>query len=130
MKRLKNYAVSLLLIALLVFPASTSSHEQQDPLTRATKFVKAKKNRIPNRYIVTLNDDVVSDDTPLEVRRARITEIANSHAETYGGKPDYIYETALKGYAIELPNEAAAVAISKLPEVRLVAEDSYGEWGT
>jgi hypothetical protein len=73
-----------------------------------------------------LNDDVASDDAPLEVRRARVTAIANSHAQTYGGKFDYIYETALKGYAIELPNEAAAIAISNLPEVRWVEEDALG----
>ena len=73
-----------------------------------------------------LNDDVVSDDAPLEVRRAGITAIASSHAQAYGGKFDYIYETALKGYAIELPNEAAAIAISNLPQVRWVEEDALG----
>ena len=144
MLRLKNYAVSSLVIALLVVPSTTLSKElyppefsplitslhapPQDPVTPPTKFVKGKKNIIPNRYIVVLNDDVVSDDEPIEVRRARVTEIADRHAETYGGVRDYIYETALKGYAIELPNEAAAVAISKLPEVRWVEEDAVGEW--
>jgi len=142
MQRLRNYAIAPV-IALLVFPLTATSQTQdppdsspqktsrpapsQAPSTPPTKFRRAKKP-IPNRYIVVLNDDVVSDDAPLEVRRARITEIAKSHAETYGGKFDYIYETALKGYAIELPNEAAAIAISKLPEVKWVEEDGYGEW--
>src|SRR4030095_7079712 len=98
----------------------------QGSLTPQTKFVKTKGKPIPNRYIVVLNDDVVSDDAPLEVRRARVTAIANGHAQTYGGKFDYIYETALKGYAIELPNEATAIAISNLPEVRWVEEDALG----
>lgn len=129
MQRLRNYAIASV-IALLVFPLTATSQTQDPPdpsPTPASKFHKTKKP-VPNRYIVVLNDDVVSDDAPIEVRRARVTEIARSHAETYGGKFDYIYETALKGYAIELPNEAAAIAISKLPEVRCVEEDGYGEW--
>jgi len=110
-------------------PPTTSRPEQQQGSSKpASKFVKAK-NPIANRYIVVLNDDVVSDNAPLEVRRAGVTAIANSHAQTYGGKADYIYETALKGYAIELPNEAAAIAISNLPEVRWVEEDSVAQAG-
>jgi hypothetical protein len=140
MQRFRNYAIASV-IALLVFPSTTSSQMQEYPpfsalrtsrpeqpqgsLTPPTKFVK-KKTPIPNRYIVVLNDDVVSDDAPLEVRRARVTAIAKRHAKTYGGKFDYIYETALKGYAIELPDEAAAIAISNLPEVRWVEEDAFG----
>jgi hypothetical protein len=145
-QRLKHYAILSLTIAVLVFPSTTSSRvpeypsqcsplrtspseHSQGPLTPVTKFVKSKKP-IPNRYIVVLKDDVVSDDAPLEVRRARVTAIASSHAQTYGGKFDYVYETALKGYAIELPNEAAAIAISKLDQVRWVEEDAYGEPGS
>ena len=75
-----------------------------------------------------LKDDVVSDNAPLKVRRARVAAIAKRHARAHRGKVDYIYETALKGYAIELPNEAAAIAISKLPEVRWVEEDGLGTW--
>ena len=139
MQRLKNYSILSLTIAILVFSSITSS-QMQEPLTTsrpeqqqgsskpASKFVKAK-NPIANRYIVVLDDDVVSDNEPLEVRRARVTAIANTHAQTYRGKVDYIYETALKGYAIELPNEAAAIAISNLPQVKWVEEDSVGEWG-
>ncbi len=135
MQRFKN-SVLLLTIAILLFPAATSSQLQEQPTTSqtqqqqgpaqpASKFVKGKTNTIPNRYIVVLRDDVVSNDAPLKVRRARVTAIAKRHAQTYGGKFDYIYETALKGYAIELPNEAAAIAISELPEVRWVEQDSF-----
>jgi hypothetical protein len=140
MQRLKKYSISTLTIAILVFSSTTSSHiqeplttqrpeQQQDPSKPASKFVKAK-NPIANRYIVVLNDNVVSDSAPLEVRRAGVTAIANSHAQTYGGKVDNIYETALKGYAIELPDEAAAIAISNLPEVRWVEQDSFAYLGS
>ena len=137
MQRLKNYSILSLTIAILVLSSTRSSQMQEPPTTSrpeqqqgsskpASKFVKAK-NPIANRYIVVLNDDVVSDNAPLEVRRAGVTAIANSHAQTYGGKVSYIYETALKGYAIELLNEAAAIAISNLPQVKWVEEDSAWE---
>jgi hypothetical protein len=112
-----------------VFLINEFEKEAQASLTPPIKFFKAKKP-IPNRYIVVLKDDVVSDDAPLEVRRAGITAIAKRHAEAHRGKFDYIYDTALKGYAIQLPNEAAAIAISNLPEVRWVEEDAYGEWAS
>src|ERR1041385_8224231 len=109
-------------------PLNTSrSAKQQRPVIPSTKFVKAQKP-IPNRYIVILDDDVVPDDVPLEIRRERVAAIAHSHTLPRGGQVDYIYETALKGYAIELPNEAAARAISNSPHVRWVEEDALGEW--
>ena len=101
--------------------------KQQRSLVPPTKFVKVQ-NAIANMYVVVLNDDVVSSDAPLEVRRARITAIANSHAQAYGGKVGYIYETALKGYSIELPNQAVAIALSQNPQVRWVEEDGLGRW--
>lgn len=139
MQRLKNYSILSLTIAILVFSSTTSSQMQEPPTTSrpeqqqgsskpASKFVKAK-NPAANRYIVVLNDDVVSDREPIDVRRAAVTAIANSHAQTYRGKVDNIYESALKGYAIELPNEAAAIAISNLPEVKWVEEHSLAGFG-
>ena len=133
-----KYSVFLLTINLLVFPSTTSSQLQEQVTTSetaqqqrpASKFLKGKKNPIPNRYIVILKDDVVSDSAPVEVRRAGVMAIAHRHAQMYVGTYDYIYETALKGYAIELPNEAAAIAISELPEVKWVEEDSVAEFPT
>ena len=129
MQYLRNLALSIAIlalfaIALLALPTTTSSQNQQaaGPRGLQTKFFK-RQNAIPNRYIVVLNDDVASDDNPREVRLQRVTEIANSHALAHNGRPDYIYETVLKGYAIVLPNEAAAVAISRRPEVQWVEED-------
>lgn len=86
------------------------------------------KKAIPNRYIVVVEDDVAPDNLSVEARRGRIAAIAKGHAQTHRGAVDFIYETALKGYAIELPNEAAARAISNSPRVRWVEEDGYGEW--
>ena len=139
MQRLKNYSILSLTIAILVLSSTRSSQMQEPPTTSrleqqqgsskpASKFVKAK-NPAANHYIVVLNDDVVSDDDPLEVRQAGVTAIANSQAQPYAGKVYRIYETTLKGYAIELPNEAAAIAISNLPQVKWVEEHSLGGFG-
>ena len=139
MKRITSYLVLLGVIAFGLSATPRSGYSQQDPLpepapesspvpTPKTKFVKKQKNVVPNHYIVVLKDDVAPDDLPIEVRRARVTEIAKSHAEAHHGTVYYIYETALKGYSIELPNEAAAIAISKLAIVRWVEEDAMGEW--
>ena len=134
MKRITIYLALLGVIAFALSAAPRSSHSQQDtaqqqpPLTPKTKFVKKRGKVVPNHYIVVLKDDVAPDNLPLEARRARIKAIARRHAKAHRGKVYYIYETALKGYSITLPNEAAAIAISKLPVVRWVEEDSIGEW--
>ena len=142
MQPLKNFAIPSLLIALLVFPLTTSSQNQEPSPPRGTsrseapqgsrrpetKFRKVQKP-IPNRYIVILNNDVADDVSPREVRLERVREIANGHALAHTGRVDQVYETAVKGYAIELPNEAAAVAISNRPEVQWVEEDEYLQVG-
>ena len=110
MQRLKNFAISIVALALVALPSTTSSQNQrsegsQRSRGQQTKFVKRSK-ALPNRYIVVLNDNVASDDSPREVRLERVTEIANSHALAHNGRPDYIYETALKGYAPHQRNGA------------------------
>lgn len=136
MQRRKQFAVSIVILALVVLPSTTSSQNQRPvletgprseaprgPSPPQAKFRKVRENKIPNRYIVVLKDDVASNDSPREGRLQRVHDIANTHSLTHLGRVDYVYETALKGYAIELPNEAAAVAISKRPEVDWVEED-------
>lgn len=147
MKSIKICFVALSILALAFVPMSTIGQStvgdrifyppefsplvasrprpQQRSLVPPTKFVKVQ-NAIPNRYIVVLNDDVVPSDAALNVRRARITAIANSHAQTYLGTVGFVYETALKGFSLELPTEAAAIAISQNPQVKFVEEDEVG----
>lgn len=99
----------------------------QRSLTPSTKFVKTR-NPIPNLYIVVLKDEVVDPAASLAARRAAVTAIANAHAQAHLGKIGYIYETALIGYSIELPNEAAAIALSGNPQVKWVEEDGLLQW--
>lgn len=92
------------------------------------KFIKPPKNAIANHYIVTLTDDVVSKTAPIDVRREQVRAIAEQFARLHKGKVGFIYETALFGFSIELPNEAAAILISRNPRVKFVAQDGYGSW--
>src|SRR5437870_5945616 len=100
----------------------------QRSLVPPTKFLKLQ-NPIPNKYIVVLNDDVVSSSAPVDVRRAQVSAIANSLAQAHGGKRGFIYETALKGFSIELPNEASAIALSQNPQVKWIEEDGVAQLG-
>src|ERR1044071_5312142 len=124
---MKRNAVCFTLLVLLTFGLLSTPAKSQDRQAPPSKFVKHEKV-VPNHYIVVLNDDVVSSNAPRELRYKRIKAIANRHAKAYGGKVFYIYETALKGYSIQLPNEAAAIAISKLRIVKYVEEDAIGGW--
>ena len=103
-------------------PLKTSRpRPQQRSLEPQARFNKIQ-NSIPNRYIVVLNDDVISSEAALEARRAGISSVAKNLAQLHSGKVGFIYETALKGFSIELPSEAAAIALSQNPHVKFVEE--------
>jgi subtilisin family serine protease len=138
MKRFDFCFVALSIFALALVPVSTIGQSTtgnsnlsplntsrlqaaQRSLTPQTKFVRVS-NPVPNNYIVVLNDDVVSNQASLTVRRAKVTSIANALARAHAGKVGFVYETALKGFSIELPNETAAVAVSQNPNVQWVEE--------
>jgi len=71
-------------------------------------------NAIPNQYIVVFKDAPGGAND--------ITPAARSHARAHGGEPDYIYNHALKGFSIRIP-ESAARALSNNPRVAYVEED-------
>ena len=129
MIRIKEYLVGLSIIALLLFPISISGQRTtlppQSSIEAQTKFRKSA-NAIPNKYIVVLNDDVVSRTATVNIRRAQVSAVADNFAQLHGGKVGFIYETALIGFSMELPNEAAALAISRNPRVKYVEEDALG----
>ena len=70
-----------------------------------------------------LNDDVVSPGASRNVRRSQVRAVADNLAQLYGGRLGFIYDTALKGFSIELPGEAVAVALSQHPRVDWVEEE-------
>src|SRR6266404_1753006 len=139
MKTIKVCFIALSVFALTLVSGSTFSQSTGNPefsplrtsrqrppersLTPQTKFVKGQ-NAIPNKYVVVLNDDVVSDQSPAAARRAKVAAVADTLARVHAGKVGFVYETALKGFSIELPNEAAAIALSQDPQVRFVEENA------
>ena len=137
MKKFKIYLVALSIFALLLFsmpttssqnissefsPLTTSSPTAQTPRKPQAKFNRVE-NPISNRYIVVLNDDVVSPGASLNVRRSQVRAVAENLAQLHGGTLGFIYHTALKGFSIELPNEAMAIALSQHPRVNWVEEE-------
>jgi len=76
------------------------------------KFRRSQK-AIPNQYVVVLKDEVAKEDVP---------SVASQLALAHGGVSRFIYQHAIKGFSVQLP-EAAAIALSKNPQVDYVAED-------
>lgn len=123
MKRIKICSVALSVAVLALSPVLTSGQSGTDQTSSPqTKFIKTQK-AIPNSYIVTLNDNLVSPKASLEMRRAKVKGSAEALAQAYGGRVGFIYETALKGFSIDLLSEAAAIALSQHPSVKSVAEE-------
>jgi subtilisin family serine protease len=137
MKQFKISLVALSIFALLLLSMSTASSQNtiskfsrlttSGPTAQTQWKPKAKFNRVPNsfpnRYIVVLNDDVVSPGASLNVRRSQVKAVAENLAQLHGGRLGFIYDTALKGFSIELPSEAAAIALSQHPRVDWVEEE-------
>ena len=78
---------------------------------------------IADRYIVVLNDDAAG--TPDAPARTGLTVpiVAVDMAARYGGSVFLVYESALKGFAIQMP-EQAAERLAADPRVDFVEQDS------
>src|SRR5688572_29765548 len=109
--------VLTLIIALTFFfliPNLTPVQAQKDD--NVGKFRRVEKGN-PNNYIVVFKDSAVS--------RLRIAGEALSLASAHGGEVKFIYENVIRGFAVSLP-EAAAVALSKNPQIEYVEEEAVG----
>lgn len=123
MSRIKIHSVALSVFVLALIPVLANGQSRTDQKSSPqSKFAKTP-NAVPNSYIVVLNDDVVSPRSSLEARRSKIKSRAEALAQAYGGQVGFIYETALRGFSIELADEASAVALSQDPNVRSVVEE-------
>jgi subtilisin family serine protease len=89
------------------------------PAGRAARSVPAAgAGKIPGQYIVVFNDGV--RDVPGLARRL---------AAAHGGKTLFVYESALQGFALRIP-DAAAAALARDPNVRYVEQDQVVGAGT
>jgi subtilisin family serine protease len=104
--------VAFALLASVLMPQSQSTAFQGQSQQPPAKFSKVNR-AVPNQYNVVLIDDT---------DRLTIRSVADNLAQAYGGNIKYVYEHALKGFTIQIP-EVAAVALSKHPQVKYVEED-------
>jgi subtilisin family serine protease len=108
MKRVLTLLTVLIGLSLATLPmfSGGQGHAQNGK----GKFRRSQQ-AIHNQYVVVLKDEV--EDVP---------SLASRLALAHGGVTRHIYQHALKGFSIQLP-EAAAIALSNNPRVDYVAED-------
>lgn len=143
MKRITTFVALLSIVALALFAAPMLGQNQQypfpgypaefapsrtsrprppaPPLVPSAKFTKLE-NAVPNQYIVVLNDDSVSRAGNAPERRGRVADLARRLIPA-GAEIRSVYGTVLRGFCVKLPNEAAAIALSKDPRVKYVESD-------
>ncbi len=99
-------------LGISTFSPQLTLGQSESGLTNG-KFRRVQK-ALPDQYIVAFKDSVA---------RSSIAAKAQELASVHGGELKFTYEHALKGFAIRLP-EAAAIALSKNPQVAYVEEES------
>jgi subtilisin family serine protease len=109
MKRVLTLLTVLIGLSLATLPmfSGGQGHAQNGK----GKFRRSQQ-AIHNQYVVVLKDEV--EDVP---------SLASRLALAHGGVTRHIYQHALKGFSIQLPEAAAAIALSNNPRVDYVAED-------
>ncbi|HEY5611332.1 MAG TPA: S8 family serine peptidase, partial [Thermoanaerobaculia bacterium] len=76
------------------------------------KEVRKSANRIPDQYIVVLNDDVADVDAA-----------ASDLAQLHRGQKDHVFKHAVKGFSVRL-SEPRALQLAEDPRVAFVEEDA------
>jgi subtilisin family serine protease len=111
---MKKLAVVLTLAFLsLMILASAPRHSQAEK-----DRILRKANKIPNSYIVVLDDSVVGERGAFSIAEY----VAADMAASYKGKVNHVYKHALNGFSIEM-SEADAEALSRDFRVSFVEED-------
>jgi subtilisin family serine protease len=106
------FAVALSILSLPLCPASArASVDARTERPVAGKFIKVR-GAVPGEYIV-----VFGEETPA----AKVESLASELVRARGGRIRYVYQYALKGFAVRT-TEAAAVAFSRDPRVAYVEE--------
>ncbi len=130
MRMLKSSLVGLLAIALfvgfMVIPSSTSGRTdkainlqaQAQGIGNVERFRRAERP-VPNEYIVVLNELAAGP----RGEHSLVPTVAANLRAIHGGSISRIYQHALLGFSIRLP-EAAARRLSLDPRVAFVEEDS------
>jgi subtilisin family serine protease len=114
-------AVVVLVAAAFIVLNAGQSHVSAAPAVQgrsANKFLSRGADRIPDQYIVVLEE---SAGGPLG-RFNFAGQAAEALAAAYGGQVQHVYGAALNGFSVRMP-EAAARRLSEDPRVLYVEED-------
>ncbi len=117
--RARRSAILLVgLIASSLWSVSGGAQERPD------RFLQ-RVDGIPERYVVTLDDDVAGP----RGLSSRSPALARTLAARYGGTVEAVYQHAVNGFAITIPAKQAQ-ALSRDPSVVLVEQDVLGSIAT
>ena len=111
MKRLFVVLAGAMLCLMMLASFPTRSHGQKNKLRR-------NSNRIPNHYIVVLDDSVVGEKGAYSIS----AYVADDLAARHRGKVQRVYQHAINGFAVEM-SEADAEAMTVDFRVAYVEED-------
>ena len=111
MKKLALLTVAALVGSVLLFNGPVNSQGWKEKVRKNAK-------RIPNNYIVVLDDAVIGERGENSIAGY----MADDMARLYRGKLKHVYKHALNGFSIEM-SEADAEAMSQDYRVRFVEED-------
>ncbi|HXH69562.1 MAG TPA: S8 family peptidase [Pyrinomonadaceae bacterium] len=114
---MKKIVFVLLAFTVGIFALSYAPVQSTAQSDKTDKIKKAK-NKIPDRYIVVLEEWVTGE--PGENSNAEA--VAEELSIVYGGKIDKIFKHALNGFSVEM-NENQAEKLSEDSRVKFVEED-------
>lgn len=112
----------LLLSTVLTLAVASLSYLSTGSSGKAAKL-RTKDNAIPGRYLVALEDGSMNARGAEEIDPARA---AGDLASNYGGAVSKVFSSAVKGFVVEMSDEAAE-NMSNDPRVKFIEQDSVME---
>jgi subtilisin family serine protease len=113
-------AAALVVVALVASPASTAQNGNAiGKEKQSAKFLTKAEKKIPNSYIVVLEDWAAGP----RGQHSQAAQAADQLTLAFGGRVKQVYNHALNGFSVEMP-EAAARALANDPRVAFVEEDA------
>src|SRR5215510_14983703 len=118
LSRTRFFVALFLAVATVPFVATggRTAQTDDDPITRFHKTAKPVKDQ----YIVVLRSDTSERD---------VKSLAHQFGLSYSGRTQHIYTHAIKGFSMQM-SEAAAIALSRDPQVAYVEEDGEVQLAT
>ncbi len=126
MKRVLALLIAIVLCAVAFLPVSAPAQGRSQEFKG--KFRKSER-AIADHYIVVLKEDLPDGDVASKAAAQDVASVAVDLAGFHGGFPRHVYQHALKGFSVQLTEEAA-VALSQDPRVEYVEEDGEASVAT